>query len=81
MGLRPRQPSAKLGYYPIVCADGGRILSPDGKRFVLNQPEALSGLQKAADLRNVCGVTPQFGDVGQTATWNNSRMAGSHPDE
>ncbi|MBK8931011.1 MAG: extracellular solute-binding protein [Chloroflexi bacterium] len=60
----------EVGYYPIVYADGGRILSPDGKRFVLNQPEALSGLQKAADLRNVYGVTPpSFGDVGQTATW------------
>ncbi|MBP6468989.1 MAG: extracellular solute-binding protein [Chloroflexi bacterium] len=60
----------EIGYYPIVYADGGRILSPDGKRFVLNQPEALSGLQKVADLRNGYGVTPpDFGDVGQTTTW------------
>lgn len=59
-----------VDYYPLLYVDGGRILSPDGKRFVLNQREALSGLQKAADLRNLYGVTPDdFGAVKQLDVW------------
>ena len=46
------------GYYPIFYIDGGRILSPDGRRFVQNAPEALSGLQKVADLAQLHQVTP-----------------------
>jgi len=46
--------------YPIYYIDGGRVLSPDGKRFVQNRPEALSGLQKAADLYQVHQVTPPY---------------------
>jgi multiple sugar transport system substrate-binding protein len=54
------------GYYPIFYIDGGRILSPDGRRFVQNAPEALSGLQKVADLAQVHQVTPpDFGTLGQ----------------
>ncbi len=54
------------GYYPIFYIDGGRILSPDGRRFVQNGPEALSGLQKVADLAQVHRVTPpDFGVLDQ----------------
>lgn len=54
------------GYYPIFYIDGGRILSPDGRRFVQNAPEALSGLQKVADLNQVHRVTPpDFGVLDQ----------------
>lgn len=54
------------GYYPIFYIDGGRILSPDGRRFVQNTPEALSGLQKVADLAQVHRVTPpDFGVLDQ----------------
>lgn len=54
------------GYYPIFYIDGGRVLSPDGRRFVQNAPEALSGLQKAADLAQVYQVTPpDFGVADQ----------------
>lgn len=54
------------GFYPIFYADGGRVLSPDGKRFVQNSPEGISGLQKAVDLKQVHQVTPpDFGVVTQ----------------
>ncbi len=61
--------SSKWGaveYYPLMYIDGGRILSPDGKQFVQNQPEGVSALQKLADLALVHKVTPpDFGTVDQ----------------
>lgn len=61
--------SSKWGaveYYPLMYIDGGRILSPDGKRFVQNEPAGLSALQKIADLALVHKVTPpDFGTVDQ----------------
>ena len=54
------------GFYPIFYVDGGRVLSPDGKRFVQNSVEGISGLQKAVDLKQVHQVTPpDFGVVKQ----------------
>ena len=53
--------SSKWGaveYYPLMYIDGGRILSADGKKFVQNQPEGVSALQKLADLALVHKVTP-----------------------
>ncbi len=59
-----------VDYYPVFYIDGGRILSPDGKRFVQNRPEAISGLQKVADLRQVHKITPpDFGKVQQADAW------------
>jgi len=61
--------SSKWGaveYYPLMYIDGGRILSPDGKKFVQNSPEGISALQKIADLALVHKVTPpDFGTVDQ----------------
>jgi multiple sugar transport system substrate-binding protein len=61
--------SSKWGaveYYPLMYIDGGRILSADGKKFVQNQPEGLSALQKIADLALVHKVTPpDYGTVDQ----------------
>ncbi|MCL5952022.1 MAG: extracellular solute-binding protein [Chloroflexi bacterium] len=61
--------SSKWGaveYYPLLYIDGGRILSPDGTKFVENQPEGVSALQKLADLALVDKVTPpDFGTVDQ----------------
>ncbi|MCL4488600.1 MAG: extracellular solute-binding protein [Chloroflexi bacterium] len=61
--------SSKWGaveYYPLLYIDGGRILSPDGTKFVENQPEGISALQKLADLALVDKVTPpDFGTVDQ----------------
>lgn len=61
--------SSKWGaveYYPLMYIDGGRILSADGKKFVQNQPEGVSALQKLADLALVHKVTPpDFGTVDQ----------------
>ena len=47
-----------MQYYPLFYLDGGRILSPDGKRFAQHQQEAVSGLQKIADLYQEHQVTP-----------------------
>lgn len=53
-------------YLPVFYMDGGRMLSPDARRFTLHQPEAVSALQKLADLHLVENVTPpDFGTVGQ----------------
>jgi len=61
--------SSKWGaveYYPLMYIDGGRILSPDGKKFVQNSPEGVSALQKIADLALVHKCTPpDFGTVDQ----------------
>ena len=61
--------SSKWGaveYYPLMYIDGGRILSADGKKFVQNQPEGLSALQKIADLALVHKCTPpDYGTVDQ----------------
>lgn len=53
-------------YLPIFYMDGGRMFSPDARRFTLHQPEATSALQKLADLHLVENVTPpDFGAIGQ----------------
>lgn len=53
-------------YFPLMYIDGGRTISPDGKRFIQNSPEAVSALQKIADLTQVYKVTPpDFGNVDQ----------------
>ena len=58
-------------YLPVFYMDGGRLRSPDARRFTLNQPEAVSALQKLADLHLVENVTsPDFGTVGQTDVRN-----------
>lgn len=58
-------------YLPVFYLDGGRMRSPDARRFTLNEPEAVSALQKLADLHLVENVTPpDFGTVGQTDVRN-----------
>lgn len=61
--------SSKWGaveYYPLMYIDGGRIISADGKKFVQNEPDGVSALQKIADLALVHKVTPpDFGTVDQ----------------
>jgi multiple sugar transport system substrate-binding protein len=61
--------SSKWGsveYYPLMYIDGGRIISADGRKFVENQPEGVSALQKIADLALVHKCTPpDFGTVDQ----------------
>lgn len=53
-------------YYPLMYIDGGRTLSEDGKKFVQNQPNGVSALQKIADLALVHKCTPpDFGTVDQ----------------
>ncbi|MCI0475379.1 MAG: extracellular solute-binding protein, partial [Anaerolineales bacterium] len=61
--------SSKAGaveYLPLLYIDGGRQMSADGKKFVQNSPEAISALQKIADLALVHKCTPpDFGTVDQ----------------
>jgi len=63
--------SAKAGaveYWPMLYIDGGRILTPDGKKFVANQPEFVSALEKWADLNLKYKVgPPDFGVADQTS--------------
>lgn len=57
-----------MGYQALWYVDGGRVLSPDGRRFVQNEPEGISALQKIADLALLQKVTPpDFGNVDQAA--------------
>jgi multiple sugar transport system substrate-binding protein len=64
----PSRPDS-MAYQALWYIDGGRVLSPDGKRFVQNSPEAVSALQKIADLALAHQVTPpDFGNVNQAAT-------------
>lgn len=53
--------AGKLGtraYDPLFYIDGGRIVSPDGTKFVQNDAKGASALQKIADLALVNKVTP-----------------------
>lgn len=53
-------------YLPLLYIDGGRILSPDAKRFVQTTAEGVSALQKIGDLAQVQRVTPpDFGLADQ----------------
>ena len=53
-------------YLPLMYIDGGRIISEDGKKFVQNQPNGVSALQKISDLALVHKCTPpDFGTVDQ----------------
>lgn len=55
--------------WPFLYMDGGRPLSPDGKEYTFDSPEAISGLKKLADLKFVYKVTPPDmggSDVGGT---------------
>jgi multiple sugar transport system substrate-binding protein len=53
-------------YYPLMYIDGGRILSADGKKFVQNEANGVSALQKIADLALVHKCTPpDFGTIDQ----------------
>lgn len=55
-----------VGVEPLYYIDGGRVRSEDGKTFVQNRPEAVSALQKIADLALVHRVVPpDFGQAKQ----------------
>jgi len=54
-------------YLPLLYIDGGRILSPDARRFVQNSPEGISALQKIGDLAQVHRVTPPDFGLGDQA--------------
>jgi multiple sugar transport system substrate-binding protein len=68
-GFTSASMAGTIGFSPLYYIDGGRILSADGKKFVQNQPEAVSALQKVADLALVHKCTPpDFGATDQAAT-------------
>jgi len=55
-------------YAPLLYQDGGRIMTPDAKKFVADSPEFLSALQKLQDLNTVHKVVPPtYGTDDQAA--------------
>ena len=64
-------------YLPLLYIDGGRILSPDAKRFVQNSAEGVSALQKIADLAQVQHVTPPDFGLGDQALVRTQFMSGT----
>ena len=65
-GFSASAPPGAVVYLPLIYIDGGRILSPDAKRFVQNAAEGVSALQKISDLAHVQRVTPpDFGLADQ----------------
>jgi len=64
-------------YLPLLYIDGGRVLSPDAKRFVQNAPEGISALQKIGDLAQVQHVTPPDFGLGDQALVRSQFMSGT----
>jgi multiple sugar transport system substrate-binding protein len=66
---------------PLTCfiaSNGGQWVSDDGKKFMLNSPEAVEAIQKLADLVNVYHVAPSPLAVKSLPTLDvalNSRIA------
>jgi len=56
----------QIVYLPFFYLDGGRVLSPDSRRFTQNSPEALSALEKLWLLkREHPTAVPNFGSISQ----------------
>ncbi|HEV2107953.1 MAG TPA: extracellular solute-binding protein [Thermomicrobiales bacterium] len=52
-----------INVWAFLYADGGRVLTEDGSAYTFDSPEAVSGLQKLADLALTDSVTPpEFGN-------------------
>ncbi len=49
--------------FPLYYIDGGRVFSPDGKRFVQNNADAVSGLEKIVELYQQGIVPPGYEDI------------------
>lgn len=64
-------------YLPLLYIDGGRVHSPDAKRFVQNTPEGVSALQKIGDLAQVQRVTPPDFGLGDQALLRSQYMSGT----
>ncbi|MBI5563821.1 MAG: sugar ABC transporter substrate-binding protein [Chloroflexi bacterium] len=64
-------------YLPLLYIDGGRVHSPDAKRFVQNTAEGASALQKIADLVRVHRVTPPDFGLGDQALVRSQFMSGT----
>jgi multiple sugar transport system substrate-binding protein len=64
-------------YLPLLYIDGGRVHSPDAKRFVQNTAEGVSALQKIADLALVQRVTPPDFGLGDQALVRSQFMSGT----
>lgn len=64
-------------YLPLLYIDGGRVHSPDAKRFVQNTAGGVSALQKIADLALVQRVTPPDFGLGDQALVRSQFMSGT----
>jgi multiple sugar transport system substrate-binding protein len=57
-GQISRYGTATGAWSAMVWGNGGELVSPDGKRILLDSPEAAAGVQFAADMINVHHVAP-----------------------
>jgi multiple sugar transport system substrate-binding protein len=53
-----RHGTAVAAWTAMVWGNGGELVSPDGKRLLLDSPEAAAGVQFAADMVNIHHVAP-----------------------
>lgn len=60
----------------FVFANGGRWVDDDGKRFLLNEPEAAQAIQMLADLTNVHHVAPSLFESKSLPAMNVALQAG-----
>ena len=70
----------RRGYFeawPFLLMDGAMPLSPDGKEYTFDSPEAISALEKFVSLRLKYQVAPpEFGSIDIGSTW----MAFANPE-
>src|SRR5262249_13372569 len=57
-GQVSRHGTAIGNWSAMVWGNGGELVSPDGKRLLLDSPQAAAGVQFAADMINVHHVAP-----------------------
>ncbi len=61
------------GYYNIfgiIMSDGGQIVDADSGKYTFDYPEAVSGLKKLWELKNLHKVThPSFGEMTENEAW------------
>ncbi|OYD15791.1 hypothetical protein CH333_04875 [candidate division WOR-3 bacterium JGI_Cruoil_03_44_89] len=61
--------------FPWIWSNGGRILSEDRKRCVIDSPETVEALQFLADMRWKYGVTPTPVQIAQRDLFTTGRVA------
>ncbi len=66
-----------LSWYDVVLSNGGRLLSPDGRRCVVDSPQAIDAVSRWIDLQEKYRVMPRRTDEASMSTqggWNTGIM-------